>query len=208
VEREREKEWTEFSSTWEDLGSDTYIADKGTYRKRRFSSALYNSKSSVLNYKKHECYFQDKENNTLNGGVERYFDPITPHIAYHPILVKLIRSYSDLFTALGYGDKWHLSLHQVRITASPDQVGNPSPEGIHKDGTTFTTLLLMDRKGVKGGENLVYDNDKKLTESKTLENPGDFIILSDEDLYHDVNPIKPVDNFGYRDMLMVGFTSI
>lgn len=200
--------WDEFASTWGDLGADTFMADKGNYRERRFSKAIYDATSLELSYKKHTGYFQEKGDNSLNGGIDRIFDPVTPYIASHGIIRSLILHYSSIFTALGYGNLWDLQIHQVRITTKHGEVGKPSPEGIHKDGTNFTTLVMVNRDGVIGGENKLFDNDKELVASRVLENQGDFVILNDKELYHDVSPIEPAEESGYRDMLMIGFTQL
>lgn len=201
--------WDDFASTWSDLSTDSFMADNGNYRERRFSMAIYDAKSSELTYKRHGGYYQEEGDNPLNGGVDRKFDAITPFIAGHPIIKKLIRHYSSIFSTLGYSDLWDLQLHQVRITTKPDEVGEPSPEGIHKDGTNFTTLVLIDRNGIVGGANKIFDSNKALLASRVLEDQGDFIILNDKGLYHDVSAIEPAtDSAGYRDMLMIGFTQI
>ncbi|MBL4670803.1 MAG: 2OG-Fe dioxygenase family protein [Arenicella sp.] len=201
--------WDDFCSTWDDLGADSFMADEGSYRERRFSMAVYDAESSELSYKRHGCYFQKEGDNPLNGGVERKFDAITPYVAGHGIIKDLVRHYGTIFSVLGYGNHWDLQIHQVRIKTSNGETGEPSPEGIHKDGTNFTTLVLINRNGVIGGENMLFDNNKELLASKVLENQGDFVILNDKELYHDVSAIEPAsESPGYRDMLMIGFTQI
>ncbi len=200
------REWAEFASTWDDLGEDHFMADEGTYRERRFSLATYDARFSHLTYDKHVGYFQESTDNPLNGGVDRVFEPITPFIACHGILRDLIGHYSSMFKTLGFGSVWDLQLHQVRINTTRKELGQPSPEGIHKDGTNFTTLVMIKREGIVGGENKLFDNEKHLIASKTLLKEGDLVILNDKELYHDVSSIEPEEESGYRDMLMIGFT--
>ena len=68
-------DWPEFAATWNDLGPDTYMADGGRYRKRRH--AVFAVTASGIARQPAQPHFQSRDYNTLNGGIERWFEPVT-----------------------------------------------------------------------------------------------------------------------------------
>lgn len=200
--------WYDFAESWNDLEEDQFMADGGKYRRRRFSEFVYDKSTDSLQILKHAPFFQSMDLNTLNGGIDRRFAPVTPYIATHPITAAMIRQHAGVFAEVTGHDRWAINFHQVRITALADMTGKPAPEGMHKDGVTYTTLFCIRRDNAEGAENLMYDNEKVPVFSTTLTRPGDIIIFEDDAFYHDVtpmavdNPNKPAE----RDMLFIEFT--
>ena len=84
---------------------------------------------------------------------------------------------------------------QVGIVSKPDdnrEVSN-APEGVHQDGCDYiVSALVVERKGVIGGESVVYADDKKIELLRTLLLEGDAIFQADKGspLWHDVEPIE------------------
>ena len=68
-------DWPEFAATWNDLGPDTYMADGGRYRKRRH--AIFAVTANGIARQPAQPHFQSRDYNTLNGGIERWFEPVT-----------------------------------------------------------------------------------------------------------------------------------
>ena len=63
-------DWPQFAESWNDLEVDTYMADGGRYRRRRF--AVYGAgKQSPIVRGPHQPHYQTLDYNTLNGGIER-----------------------------------------------------------------------------------------------------------------------------------------
>ena len=157
----------------------------------------------------HQPFFQDKYNNTLNGGRDRHFEPITPYVATHPFLKRMIRDYVAIFSRYKNVSSWKIYLHQVRITSSKDIPGFPTPEGIHKDGVTFSSLFCVNRtENCTGAENSIYDNDKELIETFTLKRFGDLVLFDDSRIYHSVSRMNSSnDQAASRDMLFLEFTA-
>src|SRR5258708_16248724 len=70
-------DWGAFAERWNDLQTDTYMADGGRYRRRRF--AVYGAgKQGAVARGPHQPHYQSVDYNILNGGVERWFDPVEP----------------------------------------------------------------------------------------------------------------------------------
>ena len=48
-----------------------------------------------------------------------------------------------LFGALRPGLDWHIECHQFRIEARQDAAGQPTPEGVHRDGVDCVLVLMV-----------------------------------------------------------------
>ena len=88
-------EWKAFADSWNDLGLDTFMADGGRYRRRRF--AAFSARPGAVARKPHQPHWQSRDYNPLNGGVQRWFEPVTDAIADHPVTQGLIAAGLSLF---------------------------------------------------------------------------------------------------------------
>src|SRR5579885_2289599 len=88
-------DWERFAASWDDLGVDTYMADGGRYRRRRF--AAFRATPLGIIRKPHQPHYQSRDYNPLNGGVERWFEPVTDTLAHHPALGAIMVSAHALF---------------------------------------------------------------------------------------------------------------
>ena len=52
------------------------MADGGRYRKRRFAVFGGERRAAIVR-KPHQPHYQSRDYNTLNGGIERWFEPMT-----------------------------------------------------------------------------------------------------------------------------------
>ena len=82
--------WEGFAATWGDLGVDAYMADGGRYRRRRFG--VFRAAPAGIVRKPHQPHYQSRDYNTLNGGVERWFEPVTEAAARHPAMTAILRT--------------------------------------------------------------------------------------------------------------------
>src|SRR5580704_12242728 len=81
-------DWEGFAATWGDLGGDAYMADGGRYRRRRFG--VFRAAPGGITRKPHQPHYQSRDYNPLNGGVERWFEPVTEAATHHPALTALL----------------------------------------------------------------------------------------------------------------------
>src|SRR3954466_10948970 len=72
-------DWPAFAASWSDLALDRYMADGGRYRRRRHATFLA-SEVGVVRVP-HQPHFQSRDYNPLNGGTERWFEPIRDDVA-------------------------------------------------------------------------------------------------------------------------------
>src|SRR5438309_7646743 len=73
-------DWDGFAASWDDLALDTYMADRGRYRKRRHAVFAAAAQGAITR-EKHQPHFQSLEYNPLHGDIERWFAPVAPEIA-------------------------------------------------------------------------------------------------------------------------------
>ena len=199
--------WDVFADSWNDLGLDGFMADGGRYRRRRF--AAFSASPEGVARKPHQPHWQSRDYNTLNGGVQRWFEPVTEAIAEHSVTQGVIAAGLDLFHAITAAPPaaWHVELHQFRIEARPGEAGLPTPEGAHRDGVDWVIVMLVDRRNVDSGVTDIFAPDGTSLGSFTLTAPGDAVFLDDHRVLHGVTPIRPLDPAApaVRDVLVVTY---
>ena len=112
-----------------------------------------------------------------------------------------------LFGALRPNTNWKIECHQFRIEARSDAPGQPTPEGVHRDGVDYALVLLINRTNIKSGTTTVHDLDGHTLGSFTLTAPLDTAIVDDARVKHGVTAVEPIDptRAAYRDVLVVTF---
>ena len=111
--------------------------------------------------KPHQPHYQSRDYNPLNGGIERWFEPVTDAIGAHPAMRAMLTTCHALFDRLTPAEMrppaWHVEIHQFRIEARPGQDGQPTPEGMHRDGVDWVLVLLVSRVNIASGETTIAD---------------------------------------------------
>ena len=201
-------DWDVFADSWNDLGVDGFMADGGRYRRRRFA-AFAPSAEGEITRKPHQPHYQSRDYNTLNGGVQRWFEPVTQVIAEHPVTTAVLRAGLELFHPLTADPPaaWHVELHQFRIEAHDGEAGQPTPEGMHRDGVDWVIVMLVERHNVASGVTDIFAPDGRALGSFTLTEPGDAVFLDDHRVLHGVTAISPLEagREARRDVLVVTF---
>ncbi|MEZ5936614.1 MAG: 2OG-Fe dioxygenase family protein [Hyphomonadaceae bacterium] len=200
--------WAAFADSWNDLGQDIYMADGGRYRRRRH--AVFRLCDSVLTRLPHQPHFQSRDYNTLNGGVQRWFEPVLPEVADNPVLHDLgafAQSVLDRVDPLGAAEAWRAEMHQFRIEAQADAPGLPTPEGMHRDGVDWVMVLLVNRTNVEAGVTRIAAPGGESLGEFVLERPLDAVFVDDHRVFHGVTPVTPRDATApaFRDALVLTF---
>lgn len=201
--------WPSFAASWNDLGLDTYMADGGRYRRRRFSAFSVSANEIAL--KPHQPHYQSQDYNPLNGGIERWFQPFKSEIAQHPLLQQILRVSHAIFDELTpeilRPAAWHVESHQFRIEATRDALGEPTPEGLHRDGVDWVLVMLVARENIAEGVTTIYNSHRQPLGSFTLTEAFDAAFVDDSRVYHGVTAVKAIDPLrpAYRDVLVVTF---
>lgn len=200
-----EADWGEFSSSWNNLHRDTYMADGGRYRKRRHGVFSMDG-AGMFRRMDHQPHYQAQEFNGLNGGIHRWFEPLEPFVAKRSILHGVLAAGRDVFRMRLRGEgEWRVEVHQMRITARDGTRGKPTPEGLHRDGVDYVLIMLIAKRRVYGGVTTIADETGNMLARFTLTDPFETLFLDDALLKHGVSPIWAITDDpqpSYRDVLV------
>lgn len=204
------RDWAAFAASWDDLPLDTQLPDGHRYRRRRHATLSAPAGEDVFRVEPHQPHYQSLEYNPLVGGIERWFEPMHPGTiaapAFHSILGFCLR----LFGALRPDARWHIECHQFRIEARRDAAGQPTPEGVHRDGVDYVLVLLVSRVNIDSGTTTVHDAEGRLLGSFTLSAPFDAALVDDARVKHGVTAVHAIDprRPAYRDVLVATFRAL
>ena len=199
-------DWDRFADSWNDLPVDGYMADHGRYRRRRHASYRL-SAAGDLERLEHRAHFQTLDYNPLNGGIERWFEPVRADLAEGATLRAIFAACHDVFGAVEAAPPagWFGEVHQFRIEALPGVPGQPTPEGMHRDGVDHVLVLLIKRSNVREGTTLIGEAGGSLAGSFTLVEPFDAAWVEDRRVHHGVTAVEAVDPSlpAWRDVLVL-----
>ncbi|WP_327196024.1 2OG-Fe dioxygenase family protein [Sphingomonas sp. ERG5] len=189
-----DSDWKSFADSWNRLGLDRYMADGGRYRRRRHAAVAITP--DAIARKPHQPHFQSRDYNQLNGDVQRWFEPMEDAIADSPMMQRLLRGATLCFEGAGesaMAAHWHVELHQFRIETTAQNLGRPTPEGMHRDGVDWVLVMLIDRLNANEGVTEIQIAGRPEIDRFTLAAPGDAVLLDDHRVLHGVTPIRPID---------------
>ncbi len=199
--------WAALTPSWDHLPPDAHLKDGGHYRKRRHSCFIQDLESGQLAQTPHRAHWQPTDYNALHGGFERWFEPVEAGIAAAPSWTTLLAELGRLFAQVRPVDRWFIEAHQFRIDTAGG-VGRPTPEGAHRDGVDFVVVLLVARRGVKGGETRVFDANGPQGLRFVMQEPLTTLLLDDARVIHETTPILPLQagaQDGHRDTLVLTY---
>lgn len=195
--------WADYAASWGDLALDGFMADQGRYRRRRF--AVLEAEPGRVARQPHQPHYQSLDYNQLNGGVERWFEPVTDQVLDHPLTARILELCLEAFAPGRF--PWRTEMHQFRIEARAGELGLPTPEGAHRDGVDWVLVMLVARRNVEAGVTDIVDPSGRPLGSFTLTEPLDAVFLDDNRVFHGVTAIEAADpeQAAYRDVLVVTF---
>ncbi len=201
------EEWTRFARHWQDLVPDPYAAELGVRRLRRYGQ--YAVRDGVARRVPIGGFAQPEDSNPLYVGRDREFEPLTDAFAADPLLPQLIKLLARVAATLDDVAEWNVKVHPFRIRSASGDGGSPTPEGMHRDGVTLVTSLLVGRRNAIGGETTVCDLTGRQLLKTTLAEPGTLMLGDDRRTLHGVSPIRPIEGSGpaQRDVLVITFAS-
>lgn len=197
--------WARFAAHWDELAPDPYAAELGMQRLRRYGH--YTFRDGIATPMPNGAFVQPEDSNPLYIERDRHFEPLTDAFAGDPLLSELLKLLGRFATALDDVDEWTVKVHPFRVLASANGEGRPTPEGLHRDGVTLVTSLLIARRNAVGGESTVFDLAGRQLLGTTLDEPGTLLLGDDRRTVHGVSPIRPVDGSApaLRDVLVITF---
>jgi hypothetical protein len=191
-----------FKAFFNNMPVDPYI--KGNYRLRRLSRFIISGEQLIK--LPHGYLFQSKEYNPLVGDVKREFTELDDALIKLDIFKNLVLAFSD---SCKLHPEAEIGVHQIRTICTPNNLGNPAPEGIHQDGTDFIGIFSVDRDNIQGGETHLYTAKKEKPVFSKILNPGELLLVNDHEFFHFTTPIKPQNNVqGSRDVFVLTSPSL
>jgi hypothetical protein len=198
---------TRFASHWDELVPDRYAAELGTQRLRRYGHFSYDPINGEAKLLAHESFVQPADSNPLYINTDRRFEPLTDTFAADRLLHALLAMLGRIATALDEAAEWSAKVTPFRVLASVHAEGQPTPEGLHRDGVTLVASLLIGRANATGGESTVVDMTGETLLVTTLREPGTLLLGDDRKTLHGVSPIRPINptEAARRDVLVITF---
>ncbi|MEU8797491.1 2OG-Fe dioxygenase family protein [Spirillospora sp. NPDC048819] len=197
------------AATWENLVTDPYLKDGARFRERRYDRFYYLPRDHRIQLRPHQAYFQSTDANEYAGGIAREIAPLTAAVLNNPLLEFLIEFNFARFpvTPDRVGLPWDVQCHQFRILGVPSEVGEPTPEGPHRDEVDFGAIHLMSRTNAEGGRSQAYRDPTRLLDEFCLIEPMDTMYWADQKVLHAVTPITPLYPGlpAIRDVLILGY---
>jgi hypothetical protein len=203
-------QWVDFSAHWHRLTLDRYMGDGGLYRYRRYGQ-FETDDEGQLHLLAHAPYEQPSYVNRLNGGIARMFDPLEDSFVQHPVLHGILKVLRQTFNAAnGENIPWNIRLHPYRIIATSGALGQPTPEGLHRDGVDYIVTVMVQRHNINGGVSTATDANGTPIARLMLSEPMQSLLLDDKKAMHEVSALTPQDvtKEAWRDMLVIAFTRL
>ncbi|AXS39944.1 2OG-Fe dioxygenase family protein [Breoghania sp. L-A4] len=149
---------------WDNLEPDNYLRDGATFRERRYGRYAFQPSTERIVLLAHKPYLQSKATNSYAGGIERVVAPVTASINSNPVLSLLIKHDFKCFPAHAFppDDWWLVACHMFRIIGRSNELGEPTPEGVHRDDIDFGAMHLMKRENALGGLSRIHNEDRSI----------------------------------------------
>ncbi len=185
-------------SYFDNLPVDPYLEDN--YRFRRLSHFQVDFQRLIK--LPHSHFFQSQEYNPLLGDVVREYPELDNELIKLEDFQKIVLAFFEFCQLCSTYNE--IGVHQIRTTTSFGVIGNPAPEGIHRDGVDLVGIFCVNREHIAGGETFLYKSqDEKPVFSKIL-NPGDFLVFNDRQFFHFTSPIRVIaSESGNRDVFVL-----
>ncbi len=173
----------QFKQFFNNLPVDPYL--EGNYRFRRLSH--FQISGDRLVKLPHRRLFQSKEYNPILGDVVREYEELEDGLIELKDFQKVIWEFFQFCQLCTEHNE--VAVHQIRTTATSQQIGNPAPEGIHRDGVDLVGIFSCNREGIEGGETHLYKERNGCPAISKVLHPGEFLVFRDDQYFHYTSPV-------------------
>jgi hypothetical protein len=144
------------------------------------------------------AFTQAKDHDEDFRALARRFAPTPPEVTDAPEFAALTSHIAALADEArgGHVRSLRISCHQMGLVARVDSGVSNTPEGIHQDGADYiVSALVVERRGVEGGESVVYGPDKHTEYLRHTLTEGQGIFQADagSPLWHWATPVHLSD---------------
>ena len=150
----------------------------------------------------HNYLFQSKKYNPILGDVTREYPEIEDELIQIKDFQNIVREFYGFCQLCSARNE--IAVHQIRTTTSKHQIGEPAPEGIHRDGVDLVGIFCVNRDRIEGGVTSLYKSKNGNPMLSKILNPGEFLIFNDERFFHYTSSITPMlSQSGIRDVFVL-----
>ena len=183
---------------FDNLLSDSYLEEK--YRFRRLSRfQIVDDRIVQLS---HNYLFQSKEYNPLLGDVIREYPEIEDELIQLKDFQQIVWEFYEFCQLCSSHNE--IAVHQIRTQTSAQQIGQPAPEGIHRDGVDLVGIFCVNRDHIEGGTTSLYRSKNDSPVFSKILHPGEFLVLNDHQFFHYTSPITAgTSQPGVRDVFVL-----
>ena len=183
---------------FDNLSGDDYLAKQ--YRFRRLSR--FKIVEGEIVKLPHNYLFQSKKYNPILGDVTREYPELEDELIQIKDFQNIIREFYEFCKFCSARNE--IAVHQIRTTTSKNQIGEPAPEGIHRDGVDLVGIFCVNRNQIEGGVTSLYKSKNENPILSKILNPGEFLIFNDERFFHYTSPITVMrSQTGIRDVFVL-----
>lgn len=178
----------QLAHSFAELPADPYL--EGNYRFRRLSH--FKVAGDRLIQLPHRRLFQSKRYNPLLGDVIREYAELEDALIQLEDFQRLVWEFFQFCQLCS--SSLEIGVHQIQTTASSEKLGNPAPEGIHRDGVDVVGIFSVARHGLSGGETHLYKTkDNSLPAFSKVLHPGEFLVFRDDQYFHYTSPVQAIE---------------
>ena len=183
---------------FDNLLSDSYLEEK--YRFRRLSRfQIVDDRIVQLS---HNYLFQSKEYNPLLGDVIREYPEIEDELIQLKDFQQIVWEFYEFCQLCSSHNE--IAVHQIRTQTSAQQIGQPAPEGIHRDGVDLVGIFCVNRDHIEGGTTSLYKSKNDSPVFSKILHPGEFLVFNDNQFFHYTSPITAeTSQPGVRDVFVL-----
>lgn len=175
------------------------------FRKRAYLKLEWFRNNGQFNLHQNQSYFQTASSNSVDGGKIRQFKVMNSNILNLSIIQNLIQKNLKLiadYEPLKDQDSLVIGMHFIRYKVNQHHASFSSPDWLHKDDEplVFIHLISLTHEAL-GGDNLIADENKKITHVIRLEKEMDTLVLN-KSVYHAVTPLGSRIGVSMRDVIL------
>ena len=202
-------QWQEFRLLWDDLSPDEFLPEGQRSRLRRYGRMRAEPGPAGVSLAALPAapFQQSADLMPLYGGQARAFAPIDAEVLASTTLRTIVSGDAILAGAVTGKSRFLVGIHMIRVRADVGDCSMVTPEGIHRDGHNFIGMHLISRDACAGGDSVIHHPGNRVTRL-CLTEPGESILLDDQRVWHQVEPIRGMGKTGLRDMLIIDFDAI
>lgn len=188
----------QITNFFNNLSGDSYLRQQ--YRFRRLSR--FQIVEDEIIKLPHDYLFQSKQYNPILGDVIREYPELENELIQLEDFQKIIREFYQFCQLCSTHNE--IAVHQIRTTASPEYIGEPAPEGIHRDGVDLVGIFCVNRERIEGGITSLYRSKNGSPILAKILNPGEFLIFNDNQFFHYTSAITAIAaRSGVRDVFVL-----